>query len=446
MDKKKGMTQALAEFVVNTGPRKIPEESLHAAKRCLLDWLGLALVGSGHRAVPMLLDVLGAGASGEAKVIGRPERLDLLNAAMIHAYMAHVYDYDDTHIPGMVHPSAPVWAPVITLSTRVKVSGLDALLAFILGYEVETRLGMALEPLQLERQWHVTGLVGGPGASAAAGKLLNLTVEQQKSAFGIAGTYASGLLAVSGSMSKALNPGKAAHSGLFAALAAKKGLTSAHDVFDSRRGFFRVHAGRTDVADIVLSGLGKGFQVVRNSFKPYPCGFLGHASIDSMLGVRKEHSFQASDVSRIRLQVNPHVLDAMGERSPRTGLEGKFSVYHCVASALVDGACGLQHFTDEKVKDEEIAAARDKITSETVPSFRITEAHIAVVLNNGQIFEKRVTRASGMEGNPLSDEQLQAKFEENAKTVLNAEVTAEVARRVWKIEACTDIRDLLALM
>jgi 2-methylcitrate dehydratase PrpD len=446
MDEKKGITQALAEFVVNTGLQSIPEESLHAAKRCLLDWLGLALVGSGHRVVPILLDVLGTGTSGEVKVIGRPERLDLLNAAMIHAYLAHVYDYDDTYIPGFVHPSAPVWAPVITLSHRVKVSGLEALLAFILGYEVETRLSLPLAPLQRERQWHMTGLVGGPGASAAAGKLLNLNIEQQKAAFGIAGTYSGGLLAVSGTMSKGLNPGKAAHSGLFAALAAKRGIMSAHDVFDSRRGFFRVHAGRTDVADIVLSGFGKDFQVLRNSFKPYPCGFLGHAAIDSMLGVRKEHSFQASEVNRVRLQVNPHVLDAMGEPSPRSELESKFSVYHCVASALVDGACGLQHFTDEKIKDEKIAAVRGKITAETVPSFGTTEAHIAVTLNDGQVFENHVTRASGMEGNPLSDEQLQAKFEENTKKVLKEEVAAEVARRVWKIEACTDIRDLLALM
>ena len=443
---KQGITQALAEFVVNTGSRSIPGECLHAAKRCLLDWLGLALVGSGHPAVHMLLDVLGAGAAGEAKVIGRPERLDLLNTAMIHAYMAHVYDYDDTYIPGFVHPSAPVWAPVITLSDRVKVSGLDALLAFIIGYEVETRLSLALAPLQRERQWHMTGLVGGPGASAAAGKLLNLNVEQQKAAFGIAGTYSGGLLAVSGTMSKGLNPGKAAHSGLFAALAARRGVMSAHDVFDSRRGFFRVHAGRTDVAEIVLADFGKDFQVVRNSFKPYPCGFLGHAAIDSALGVRKTHSFQTGEIKHVRFRVNPHVLDAMGEPSPRSELESKFSVYHCVASALVDGACGLQHFTDEKIKDEKIAAARGKITAETVPSFGTTEAHIAVTLNDGRVFENHVTRASGMEGNPLSDEQLQAKFAENAKTVLNAEATAEVARRVWKIEACNDIRDLLALM
>jgi 2-methylcitrate dehydratase PrpD len=271
-------------------------------------------------------------------------------------------------------------------------------------------------------------------------------VAQQKAAFGIAGTYSGGLLAVSGTMSKGLNPGKAAHSGLFAALAAKRGLMSAHDVFDSRRGFFRVHAGRTDVADIVLAGFGEGFEIVRNSFKPYPCGFLGHASIDSMLGVRKEHSFHVSDVSRIRLQVNPHVLDAMGEPSPRSELESKFSVYHCVASALVDGACGIQHFTDEKIKDEKIAAVRGKIIAETVPSFSVTEAHITVALNDGRVFEQHVTRASGMEGNPLSDEQLQAKFEENAKKVLKEGVAAEVARRVWKIEACTDIRDLLALM
>jgi 2-methylcitrate dehydratase PrpD len=393
----------------------------------------------------MLLDVLaGIGAAAEAKVIGRAERLDLLNSALIHAYMAHVYDYDDTYIPGFVHPSAPVWAPVITLAHRVRISGLDALIAFVIGYEVEARLSLPLAPLQLERQWHMTGLVGGPGASAAAGKVLNLDVEQQKAAFGIAGTFAGGLLAVSGTMSKGLNPGKAAHSGLFAALAAKRGVLSAHDVFDSRRGFFRVHAGRTDVAADVLADVGKGFQVERNSFKPYPCGFLGHASIDAALGVRKENAFPLNEVSRILLQVNPHVLDAMGERAPQSELESKFSVYHCVASALVDGACGLQHFTGGKIKDETISALRDRISSETVPSFGRTEARIAVVLKDGRVFEKHVTAASGMEGRPLSDEQLQAKFEENARTVLNAEGAAELAQRVWKIEMCPDIRDLLA--
>ncbi len=134
---KKGITQSLAEFVSRTGARAIPEETLHAAKRCLLDWVGVALAGSRHRAVPMLLDVLGAAPSGEVKILGRPERLDLLNGAMLHAYMAHVYDFDDTHIPGMVHPSGPVWAAVVALAHRLSVTGLDALAAFVLGYEVE---------------------------------------------------------------------------------------------------------------------------------------------------------------------------------------------------------------------------------------------------------------------------------------------------------------------
>jgi 2-methylcitrate dehydratase PrpD len=444
---KKGITESLSAFVVETAPESLSERTLHEAKRSLLDTLGVALAGSRHRAVAILLDVLARDGKGEACVIGRDVRTDLFNAALLNGYMGHVFDFDDTHVQGLVHPSVPVWMPILALSSRLTVSGRQALLAFVLGYEVEARLGMAMAPQILERQWHVTGMVGGIGASAAVGKLLALDPALQAQAFGIAATYGSGLLAMAGSMSKGLHPGKAAQSGLFAALAVKKGLTSARDVFGSDRGFFRVNTGRTDFEEVVLSGLGGGgFEIHRNSFKPYPCGFLGHAAIDAAIALRNDASASAEEVEEIRIEVHPLVLDAMGNRSPRTGLEGKFSVYHCVASGFIDGTCALAHYTDEKVRDGRITALRGKIVAGVNPAFARTEAGAILVLKDGTRLERHVAHASGTEGNPLSDDQLQAKFLQNAAEVIGEAQSRELARRIWEIDACPDIGEIVGLL
>lgn len=441
-----GMTASLSAYVCDTPAEALSGEIWHEAKRSLLDTLGAALAGSRHRAVAILEGVLSHDGQGEARVIGRGRQTDLFNAALLNGYMGHVYDFDDTHVQALLHPSVPLWMPILALAGRRPVPGRQALLAFVLGYEVAARLGMALAPQILERQWHVTGMVGGSGAAAALGRLLGLDRERQAQAFGIAATYGSGLLAMAGSMSKGLHPGKAAQSGLFAALAAERGLTSARDVFDSNRGFFKVNAGRMDFAAAVLAGLGEGFEIRRNSYKPYPCGFLGHAAIDAAIALRNDAGAPAEKVERIEITVHPLVLDAMGNRTPRTGLEGKFSVFHCVASGFIDGACGLAHYTDEKVNDGRIAALRERITAGVEPSFARTEARGVLILADGTRRETHIPHASGTEGNPLSDAQVEAKFLGNAAPVIGEADSAELARRVWEIDRCPDIREIVALL
>ncbi|MDA8125975.1 MAG: MmgE/PrpD family protein [Deltaproteobacteria bacterium] len=445
---KKRITESLSAFVAESAPEAIPEKALHEAKRSLLDTLGAALAGSRHRAVTILQEVLVPEGKGETRVIGRGIHADLYHATLLNGYMGHVYDFDDTHVQALLHPSVPVWMPILALSGRKPVSGRQALAAFVLGYEVEARLGMALAPLLVDRQWHVTGMVGGIGAAAAVGKLLGLSAERQAQAFGIAATYGSGLLDMAGSMSKGLHPGKAAQSGLFAALAVEKGLTSSKDVFGSNRGFFHVNAGRTDFEEIVLTGLGEGgFELYRNSYKPYPCGFLGHAAIDAAIALRNASSLApAEEVEEIRIEVHPLVLDAMGNRTPKTGLEGKFSVYHCVASGFIDGTCGLSHYTDEKVKDARIAALREKIAASVNPSFGRTEAKAVLVLKNGDRHETHVPHASGTEGNPMADAQLETKFLLNASAIIGEAKSRELAKRIWEIETCSDIGQIVGML
>ena len=440
------ITESLARFVAETRLDKIPEQALHGAKRCLMDWLGVALAGSHHESVSILLDVLGRETIPESKVIGRDLRIDFLNSALVNAYMAHVLDYDDTHLYSFVHPSAPVWSPIMALLNRIPMSGMEALLAFVLGFEVETRIGMAMKPYMLQRGWHMTGMVGGIGASAAIGKLLNLNVEQQMHAFGITATYASGLGEVLGSMSKALHPGKAAQSGLFAALLAKKGFTGPANVFDAPRGFFNVHVGLTGFDEIVLSGLGETFEINRDSFKPYPSGVVTHPSIEAMIAIRNEHRVDPEEIDQIQLEVHPMALDVTGKRAPRTGLEGKFSVYHCVAAACIDGTCGLDQLTDEKVQNRQITDLRGKIVAIRNDSFSNAEAKVTVSLKDGRRIEKHIPHASGTDHNPLSDKQLQTKYEQNARLVLGEKNIAKLSELIWNLDASGNIGEMLKLV
>jgi 2-methylcitrate dehydratase PrpD len=444
--KNKSITESLATFVVETPLDRLSEETLHSAKRCLMDWLGVALAGSPHESVSILLDFLGKDKAGECKVIGRNVKIDCLNGALVNAYMAHVLDYDDTHLYSFAHPSAPVLSAIMALGEMTPVTGKEALLAFVLGFEVETRIGMAMRPYLLERGWHMTGMVGGIGASAAMGKLLHLTVDQQMHAFAVASTYASGLGEVLGSMSKALHPGKAAQSGFFSAMAAKRGFTGPKDVFDAPRGFFGVHVGRTGFDKVVLSGLGETFEINRNSFKPYPTGVVIHPSVEGILAIKHDHNIDNGEVAGISLEVHPMVLDVTGKKDPRTGLEGKFSVYHCVAAALIDGACGLAQLTDERVNDPEIHRLREKITAKENDSFSNGEAKVTVLLNDGRRLERHIPHAGGTEQNPLSDRQLQMKYEQNCKLLLDGEDVDKLTNLVWNIEESSNMAEIFQMV
>lgn len=439
MDRGKA-TESLAKFISETEFEDLSNEVVHAAKRCLLDWVGVALAGSQHESVSILLDVLvNEGSSREAKIIGRDIKTDIFNSAFLNAFMAHIHDFDDTHLYTFLHSSPPLGSSIFALSNRVPINGKDALLAFVVGFEVATRIGMAIVPAMAERAWHMTGMVGGIGAATAIGKILRLNPEQQKYALAIAATHGSGLQAMLGSMSKSLHPGKAAQSGLFAALAAQRGFTSAENVFDAATGFFTFAAGKTGLDEVVLKGLGQSFQILRNSFKPYSCGVVTHPSIDGIIAIKDESSIAADEIDRIILEVNPHVEYATGKKEPQYGLEGKFSVYHCVAAAFFDGTCGPPQFADEKIRDAQISQLRKKVSINVNDSFLPAEAKITVHLTNGTTLQKYIPHASGTEHNPLSDEKLARKYEQNARMVLNDRATKELAELIWGLDKVADV-------
>jgi 2-methylcitrate dehydratase PrpD len=363
---------------------------------------------------------------------------------MANGAQAHALDFDDTHLPSIVHGSAPVAPVVLALSEWRHLRGADALGAFVAGFEVETRIGRVIGRRLADRGWHVTGVLGHFGAAAAAGKLLGLTAAQMRHAFGVAGTQAAGLEQAFGTMSKPLHPGKAAMNGLLAALLAKEGFTGPVGVLDAAGALPATFLGVTDLAPAV-DGLGKRWEILENSTKAYAACHLTHATIDAARAIRARSAPAPASIAAVECRVHPLVLKVAANPALRSGLEGKFSIGFCAAIALVRGDAGEAEFTDAAVADPALAALAARVRPEADAAMSIGAAAMTVRLADGRVLEERVAAARGTADNPLSAEEFEEKFRRLAAAVLPAERVDRLAADLRRFATLPDVAPLVAL-
>jgi 2-methylcitrate dehydratase PrpD len=247
-----------------------------------------------------------------------------------------------------------------------------------------------------------------------------------------------------GTMSKSLHPGKAAMSGLHAALLVQAGFTSSENVLETPRGFFAVNAAEYDLKE-VLSGIGTDFGILKNSVKPYSCGVVVHPTIDGIILLKDREKIHPREVSKIEAEVHPMVADVTGKTSPQTGIDGKFSITHCMAAALVDGACGPDQFSDERVHADEIVSIRELTGIRVNPDFLHEEARVVIHLKNGKKFEAHIPHASGTPLNPVTDEHLVDKYMSMAGKVIGADKAGSLADKIWRLEEADDFKKIIAL-
>jgi 2-methylcitrate dehydratase PrpD len=435
-----GTTVELAKFIAGLNASEIPPAVLHQAKRCLIDWLGVALAGSTEPSTDVLCAVADDLNSGsEATVLGRGRGASLLIAALINGYTSHVLDYDDTYNPQRttVHGSAPVWPVVIGLSERRAVAGRQALTAFVAGFETEVRVALAAGPAHYEAGWHVTGTVGHFGAAAAAAHVLQLGPDAVASALGAAGTQAAGLKGVYGSMGKALHPGKAAMDGLLAALLADKGFAGSDSILEVRHGFLEVLSPAPS-PELVTRDLGRHWTLPDNGFKPYACGSLTHPTIEGVIDLRREHELDPADIASIEATVNDYVSWVTAREEPTTGLQGKFSIYHCAAVAALEGSASVRQFEDERVNDPTVIEMRKKVGIVVDDSLPKDAAVVTITLADGRSLTREVMHNKGTPAKPMSDEEIEEKFLDLAAPVLGSSAAKEVAARCWRLEDLDD--------
>lgn len=431
------VTRTLARYIVNSRYADIPDAVRHEAARALLNWAGCAIGSSHHETVECALAaVVEFSGPPQAGILGRRERLDILHAALINGISSHVLDYDDTHARA-VHPSAPVTPAILALAELRHFSGEDFVHAFVLGVEAECRVGLSVFPEHYERGWHITGTAGVFGAAAAAGKLLKLNEQQMTWALGIAATQSAGLREMFGSMCKSLHPGHAAHDGLTAALLASKNFTSSERAIEAPRGWAHVLSTKFDPA-VITGGLGERFELMSNMYKPFACGLVVHATIDGCIQLRNEHNLQPEAIASIDLTVCPIVMELTANTDPQTGLEGKFSVFHAAAAAIVFGAGGEAQFSDAAVRDARVVDLRKRITATPDAQLRKIEARVTVRLKDGRVVTRHVENALGTLARPMSDADLEGKCRGLTDGIISASQTDELIRLCWSVAALPD--------
>jgi 2-methylcitrate dehydratase PrpD len=434
-------TRTLARFIADSRWTDIPETIRHEGKRALLNGLGCALGGCHDETVRTALAAIEPFAGrGTVSVIGRAERMDPLNAALVNALSSNILDYDDTHMKTVIHPTVPVAAAVLALAEHRQSRGVDVLHAFILGVEAECRIGNAVSPQHYAAGWHITATCGVFGAAAAVGRLLTLDAERMTWALGIAATQASGLTAMMGSMSKSYNMAHAAKAGAMAALLAERGFTSSEHALEAPRGFANVLAKDAKL-DEVTRGLGARWELSWNAYKPFPCGIVLHAAIDGCLQLRNEHALIMQAVDHVDVRLHPLALELAGKPAPTTGLEGKLSVYHAVAVALLYGKAGVAEFSDECVRRPEVLSLRARVSATPDESLDKAAAHVRVVLKDGRVLERDVPHAIGSLEKPMSDRELEEKF--CALAAGSGCDANAIIRSIWSLDALGDVARLV---
>jgi 2-methylcitrate dehydratase PrpD len=443
MLQKLGVTQNLAQFVISTRWEDIPEQIRHQAKRSLLNFFAVTIAGCRTDPVDLALKSLSEFTGGrQATVIGRSERLDALSAAFLNGAGANVHDYCDTHARTALHGTAPLAPGLLALSELRTVSGADLLLAFVLGFEVQCRIGNAISPGHYVQGWHITSSCGIFGAAAGAGKLLGLDLQKMIWTLGIASTQSSGLCECLGWPAKSVGVGNSARNGLWAALLAERGYQGPAEPIAGAQGFF--HAmGQEPNWSALTEGLGETWELAENSFKPYPGGFVIHPFLDAVLDWKRDHSSQAID--RIVLHAHPLVILRTDRPNVSTARESQSSVQHSVAAALVFGKAGVEQFSEAAVHDPAVLDVRRRIEVVRDENTPVISARIELWTKDGAKHDLSVPAARGSAPNPMSDHDLEEKLRNSVAGWEQGHDIQPLIDAIWALDKSPDVSKLAAL-
>ncbi|EUC43319.1 hypothetical protein COCMIDRAFT_38737 [Bipolaris oryzae ATCC 44560] len=422
-------TLQLASWATNLTYSSLTSSVLAAANKSFFNWAGCAIGGFPFQAAPQIaLNVTLSAFSGPptSSILGANDSTsqalgDAQTAALINGITSHVDDYDDTHLETIIHPAGPVASALLAVAeAHGPITGHEFITAFVAGIEAECKLGLSVSPEHYDVGWHITSTTGSIGAAVGVSKLLRLNTTHMQHAIGIAATQVVGMQVYFGSDTKSFHIGRAAQGGILAALLAKNGYTSSLEALEAKYGWLHVVSTREN-ATAYFDQLGKIWEIEKNTFKPYPCGIVMHPTIDAAIYLRNEtllRSRSIEDIDTVQLRVNPEVLILTGKKEPRTGLEGKFSIYHAAAVGLVYGEARPTQFTDGVVKDPTVISGRNKVTATEDEGVSRSEAYVTLTFKDGTILQKHIEHAKGSIQNPLTEEELKKKFIEQVSLAI----------------------------
>jgi 2-methylcitrate dehydratase PrpD len=461
------IAQRLGQFAVEHTCDRLPDEVRHSVSQRTLDTLGIMVAATRldtSRAVSAY--ATNQGGRPEAHAVGVAQPLPAELAALVNGTLAHSLDYDDTHLPSVLHPSASIVPACLAVAQAGGRDGRELTAAIAVGLEICVRLGMAgydreaRNNTYFDRGQHATSICGTIGAAAGAAVLLGLGAEGVTHAIGLAVSMAGGVIEANrtGGTVKRIHCGWAAHAAICAARLAAHGITGPPTVLEGRFGFFRAFLDGHYDAEAIDAQLGERWEVPGIFFKPYPANHFTHAGIDAALALRAQ-GVSPDDVEALELGVAEPTVRTIGEpievkRAPSTGYQAQFSGPYTVVAALLGGGglgLGLDDFTDALATDEARRRHMAKVTvagrSECSDIFpHQFPAVLTARLRDGRELQQAVMSNRGGPQRPLSDDELELKFTDNAGRLLGDGALRQVQDTVLSLDRQQAIGPLLAPM
>ncbi|MCC6533404.1 MAG: MmgE/PrpD family protein [Burkholderiales bacterium] len=438
------VTRALVERALAIDYARLPEWVRELARHCMLDWFGVTFAGMDDPLVDLLLDEARAeGGRASATIVGRGARSTRLQAALINGTASHVLDYDDVNLNINGHPSAVLVPAVLAVAEEVDADGMEALAAFVAGYEFACRAGRLAAPGHYLKGYHATSTVGGLGAAVACARLLGLDAERTAMAVGIAATQAAGLKAMFGTQCKPFHAGMAAQNGARAAALAARGMQSRADALECAQGFAAVMSPDFEPA-AALDDPDK-FYIADNLFKYHAACYGTHSAIECARALRAEHGFAPDAIERVVVRVERGADAVCNIPNPRTGLEAKFSLRFTTALALCGRDTGeLAAYSETSAADPALVALRDRVQVALVEGWPIMQTEVAVTLRDARTFTQRCDTGIASTDYRQQGSRLHDKFVRLTRPLLGAERCARLSELVQGMDKAR-VRGLMAV-
>jgi 2-methylcitrate dehydratase PrpD len=450
-----GLTGTVIDFIVETDFKDLSKEVVEATKKLFIDTTGVALAGSRAAGIEVTLNLLRKwGGRAESTVWVFGDKLPSLHAALMNSMMSHALDFDDTHGKLAIHAGASVIPTALAMAECTKqVSGKDLITAIVIGVEIASKLGLSI--LEQDKGWHLSATCGTFASSAVAGKLLGLDRQRMGNALGIGYTQASGTLqsAIDGSLTKRMQPGFGARSGILSALLAREGITGPENFFEGPYGFFKLYQDDRYDPQVLIKKMGIPFEIMNLATKPYPCCRLAHSPLDALFIMLKESDLDLEEVETIDVYGSQAMKTLCGKPF-RVGedseIDAQFSLPYIMVSAIEKKAVDIENFSREAVHNSLLAPHTKKINvivSDDVSSR--WSARVVVKKKNGQIFSKIVDAPKGQPENPMSWEECVEKFNRCSMVAakpLNQERLKQFIQGVEDLENIDSVQELIQLL
>ena len=445
------VTDRLVDYTLTFAGGRIPEAARDAARKLLLDYLGVALGGyrfgdSTPSAVAGVQSLL-SGADGECTVVGEWAGYPAHFAALLNATYAHSMDYDDTHMGSVIHVGTPLLSTLLALGEQADVSGHAFLTAAIIGYDVIGKTGKAHGEGVHRRGFHATATTGIFGATAAGARLLGLGREELLNALGINISQAAGSLAFleNGAWTKRLQVGLAAHNAVYALAFARQGFRGATSPLEGRFGYYHLYSQDACDLDQAVAGLGEDFEVLNTGVKPYPACRYTHSVIDGVLGLVRKDALASRDIKAVDVYLTPVGNSVIGDpaeakRLPVGVVDGQFSAYFTTAVTALDGRFNWQSY--QRLQDPEVRDLMQRVTVHTDSDLPRFGTRVVATTSNGHRLSIDVPFPKGEPENPLDWPELEAKFRDLAEGALGREKTERVVQQVREVDRLERLTDL----